>query len=305
MVVDAVNKCDKLAFHFPSDHDVQNQIAAGFKACSDPGFDNCVGAIDGMLLWLEKPTEADCEIAKCPPKRFFCGRKHKFGLNFQGVCDSKGRFLDIACGSPASTSDFLAFTLSSIFRKLEDMESHFLAPGLCLYGDAAYVNNRYMAVPFKSVGSGSKFHYNHFQSQLHIKIECAFGMLVNCWGILRRALPSAFGLRKTNSLMMCLCRLHNFCLDENSQSKDIAKPLATDAAEIRSYGGVNTVRTEGNPQSPEAYLHAGAHHRDTSGQARQAFSRRGLGRKGKAPRDIMLKIIEDGGFQRPTPKHWE
>ena len=120
LVVDAVNTCEKLSFCFPVDHEAQRAIARGFKAKSTPKFHNCAGCIDGMLVWTEKPTEEFCALAKCQAKRFFCGRKHKFGLNFQGICDHRGRFLDIACGSPASTSDFLAFTLSKNFHRLDN-----------------------------------------------------------------------------------------------------------------------------------------------------------------------------------------
>ena len=147
IVVDAVNTTKELSFHFPSDHEQQRRIAKGFKARSRCGFDCCVGAMDGMLLWTEKPTLTSCSYAKCEPKRFFCGRKHRFGLNFQAICDHKGRFLDIHCGSPAATSDFLSFTLSEIYRKLE--QEAFLAPGLCIFGDSAYVNNRYLATPYR------------------------------------------------------------------------------------------------------------------------------------------------------------
>lgn len=163
LVVDAVNSCNELAFQYPTSHDAQRAIAKGFQQISTPGFDNCAGCIDGMLVWTEKPPDKVAEYAGCPPKKFFCGRKHKFGLNFQGLCDHKGRFLDVSCGSPASTSDFLAFTLSSIFLRLE---KNLLAPGLCIYGDAAYVNNRYMATPFKAISGGSRFHYNHYHSQV-------------------------------------------------------------------------------------------------------------------------------------------
>ena len=123
-----------------------------------------MGAIDGMLLWMEKPTEEDCKIAECGPKKFFCGRKHKFGLNFQGTCDSKGRFMDVCVRHPASTSDFLAFTTSPLYHKLERPD--FLAPGLCLFGDSAYVNNRYFVTPFKSVSSGSRDDFNYFHSSV-------------------------------------------------------------------------------------------------------------------------------------------
>ena len=306
LVVDAVNKCPQLEFHYPTDHADQREIAKGFRAKSDCKFNNCAGAIDGMLLWTEKPTEASCLFAKCTGKRFFCGRKHKFGLNFQAIVDSRGRFLDIAAGSPASTSDFLAFTLSQIYRKLEGLEPgyarDFLAPGLCFYGDAAYVNNRYMSTPFKMAAAGGRFDFNYFHSQLRINVECAFGMLVNRWGLLRRAMPAAFGIRKTNSMLMCLCRLHNFCINENGRK--MTKPLAADTADIRSHGGIETVATADNPYSPEALLHGGEHEDDHGREERLQFARRGLGRKGKTPRDGMLKIVEDGGFKRPTPRHW-
>ena len=55
-MVDAVNKCPKLAFLFPEDHNKQEQIAIGFFAKSDAGFQRCIGCIDGMLLWIEQPT---------------------------------------------------------------------------------------------------------------------------------------------------------------------------------------------------------------------------------------------------------
>jgi hypothetical protein len=146
------------------------------RARSHPNFDCCVGFIDGMLLWIEKPTPEDCEIAQVKPKKFFCGCKKKFGLNFQGVCDAKGRFLDVCIGHPGSTSDFLAFCTCSLKYKLET--PGFLKEGKCLFGDNVYVNTTYMATPFKAVFSGEKDDYNFYHSQLHITVKCAFGMLV-------------------------------------------------------------------------------------------------------------------------------
>jgi len=81
-VVDAVNKRDKLSFEFPEDHKKQRGVARGFLSnAKGPKFDCCVGAIDGMLIWTEKPTDQSCEIAKCGSRTFFCRRKHKHGLN--------------------------------------------------------------------------------------------------------------------------------------------------------------------------------------------------------------------------------
>jgi hypothetical protein len=93
IVVDAVNACPDLAITFPENHDDQKKIAAEFKAISRAGFDNCVGAIDGWLVWLRQPTSFN--TGEVGPVKFFCGRKHKFGLNMQSVCDARKRFIDV------------------------------------------------------------------------------------------------------------------------------------------------------------------------------------------------------------------
>jgi hypothetical protein len=163
-VVNAVNNCSDLKFEFPEDWAAQRLVAAGFEKKSRAGFSICAGAIDGLLIWIEKPTAEDCEVAKCGPKKFFCGRKHKFGLNMQGTCDSHGRFLDIMIEHPAATSDYLAFSTSALKHKLE--RNGFLAPELCLFGDNAYVNTSYMATPYKGAIGGTRDNYNFYQSQV-------------------------------------------------------------------------------------------------------------------------------------------
>ena len=87
-VVDTVNLTVSLQIAYPEDHATQKQIASGFLAMSGAGFDCCAGAIDGVLVWIEESTASDCALSNCGPKKFFCGRKHKFGLNMQAVCDA-------------------------------------------------------------------------------------------------------------------------------------------------------------------------------------------------------------------------
>ena len=58
------------------------------------------------------------------------------GLNAQAVCDSNGRFLDIAIQFPASTADCLAFEGMKLHKRLL---AGLLKPSLCLFGDNAYL----------------------------------------------------------------------------------------------------------------------------------------------------------------------
>jgi hypothetical protein len=173
-------------------------------------------------------------LAGCGAKKFMCGRKKKCGLNMQGTCDARGSFLDVSISHPGSTSDYLAFMTSPLRHKLE--EPGFLAPGLVLFGDNAYVNNKYMCMLFKSISQGPKDAYNFYQSQLRINVECSFGMLVHCWGILCKAVPCGISISKTTALVMCLCRLRNYCMDQTdlemapSGPSSVSLPTAQDFA---------------------------------------------------------------------------
>jgi DDE superfamily endonuclease len=204
----------------------QQKIADGFAKASRGIFDCCAGAIDGILVWMEQPSQKHCELSGCGAKKFFCRRKKKFGLNMQATCDHNKRFLDIYLKHPASTSDYLSFCSSPLFCKLE--QADFMKPGLCIFGDNAYCNTPYMATPYKgaAVKGGSKDAYNFFHSNCRITIECAFGMLVHRWGILCKPMSTKLPVSKVTAIVRCLCRLHNFfALTRGSQGKMTAVKL--------------------------------------------------------------------------------
>jgi hypothetical protein len=95
-VVDAVNRCDLLAMTFPACPMEQQQHAAEFCAAGGAGMRTCLATTDGLLVWTNKPGPADCELTGCGPTKLMCGRKHKFGLNMQGTCALRGKFLDLS-----------------------------------------------------------------------------------------------------------------------------------------------------------------------------------------------------------------
>jgi hypothetical protein len=69
----------------PADHEKQKEIASAFYNASSAGFDSCAGAIDGILIWTQKPSEKDAAKCGLGQKKFLCGRKNKFGLNCQAA----------------------------------------------------------------------------------------------------------------------------------------------------------------------------------------------------------------------------
>jgi hypothetical protein len=129
-VVDAVHQHPDFGIEYPESTFAQVEIAAQFRQKSGANFSCCAGAIDGMLIWIQRPSETECERLGVGSGKFFCARKHKFGLNCQAVCDCRGRILDISVVFPGTTSDCLAFEGSSLFQRLE---RGLLLPHLCFF----------------------------------------------------------------------------------------------------------------------------------------------------------------------------
>jgi hypothetical protein len=75
MIVNLVNRSDSwdLSIAFLSNHDQQQAVAAGFKTKSKAGFDCCIGAIDGILIWIGMPNLADCTKIEIFPLKYMCG----------------------------------------------------------------------------------------------------------------------------------------------------------------------------------------------------------------------------------------
>ena len=290
IVVDAIHQCEALDIKFPEDKESQEEIALGFKEKSACDFSNCAACVDGMLVWTNKPTEQheDLDIG---PAKFYCGRKKKFGINMQGVCDHKKRFLDVVLGHPGSASDFTVWQMCSLRDR---MEAGLLSQGLVIYADNAYINTPYMATPFKNVSSGAKDDFNFYHSQLRITVEGAFGMLVNRWGCLRKPMPVNFRVSRINKLVYALCKLHNFCID----SKETELPLATteDSINIMLEGGVVGMDRE----ALNHFIGGGHTMEDIPVEERRARSQ--APDTSKLPVYYMLKYIEDGGYKRPAPQ---
>ena len=273
-------------------------MCAHFSKKSKAEFSNCVRCIDGMLVWTHFPNENNCLLAECGAKKFLCSRKKNFGLNMQAVCDARGRFLDIDIHHPGATSDYLSFMTSQLKKMVST--PNFLGPGLALYGDNAYVTCEYMVTPFKCVKQDKhKDAYNFYHSQLRINIECALGQLVQRWSILRKPIPLNISLKKTTALVMCLCKLHNFCIDMADTT--VVDNCDADKLEISVGGGVTLERVidEAGDECviPTELLHGGDHYDDIV---------RHLRRKEETnSRDCLLQLVIDEGLQRPRPRQWE
>lgn len=287
-VVSAINQ--EFDMKYPECHQKQEEVAAGFATVSDAGFDCCAGAIDGILIWLSQPSERECNAVGCNSAKFFCSRKHKFGMNCQAVCDVRGRFLDMSIIYPGSTSDCLAFEGMTLFS---DLEGGILRPGLCLFGDNAYINTLFMATPFAGVSGGSADAYNFYHSQLRIRIECAFGMFTQRWSLLRKALPAQISIAKSVALVIALAKLHNFCIDEHDAEVIPLQP--SDEWDLQVEGAIAAADID---PLPNELLDGGNHFDDIAPLARRRLVRSGM--MPGLPRQVLQDHIHTGNYTRPN-----
>ncbi len=59
LVIDAIHKSPQLDIQFPTSHEEQEKVAKEFQSKSSIGISCCVGAIDGILIWIHKPSDSD------------------------------------------------------------------------------------------------------------------------------------------------------------------------------------------------------------------------------------------------------
>jgi hypothetical protein len=86
-------------------------------------------------------------------------------------------------------------------------------PGLyCAISDCAYTASKHLIPIYRGAMAKRNDNFNFFASQLRIKIEMAFGLMVKKWGILSR--HQSIKMIKLKKLMVAIARLHNFCINE-------------------------------------------------------------------------------------------
>ena len=113
--IDAINNCTELSIELPTGNALK-EIHDGFKDSSGdydiasdsiskpPPFRGCVGAVDGFLALIDKPSPWDGNS-----EDFFSGHYAHLGLNVQAMCDHECRFTFFKVAAPGKTPDSTAF----------------------------------------------------------------------------------------------------------------------------------------------------------------------------------------------------
>ena len=280
-IIDAINSNPNIGQpKWPTTVDECNEIASGWAKLSGPSqarglFTTVIGMVDGILIRTVSPSRRETKRRD----DFRSGHKKQIGLNCQALCDSSLRFLFISVKAPGMTNDiviamlflvtphpcdFVSLLLSvktpgktndlKAYRmsKLSELVEN-LPEGYWCGGDNAYCNSEHLLVPFPGQNLPQRMDsFNFFLSQLRVRIENAFALLVSRWGILWR--PLRVRLKSQPKLIKCLCKLHNFCIDEKeprpaaSGPRGTAPPTAMVTVETEFNTKVMEMRSEWLPE---------------------------------------------------------
>jgi hypothetical protein len=137
--------------------------------------------------------------------------------------DSDCKFLYFAILNPGWSSDWAEYSTCSLQTWIENLPDN-----LFVSADNAYVCSEHLIVPFSSSNRGAddNSNFNFYLSQLQIRIEMVFGLLVGKWRIF--CAPLECGFRNISKLVLAAAQLHNFCITQriNAQaSTSIIEPI--------------------------------------------------------------------------------
>ena len=191
----------------------------------------CIGALDGMAVRIYKPRNSDAENSL-----HFLNRKGFFSINLQAIADADWKFLWYSMETAGGTHDSLAFKVSELGRSLEDKG---LPKDYWIAGDDAYACSEYLLTPYAKQscrGCRERDDFNFYQSRCRINVECAFGLLVQRFGVLRR--PMRCKLERVVLVVSVCMKLHNILIDDRMHmnqpmardvtAKDLFKPIDQD-----------------------------------------------------------------------------
>ena len=180
---------------------------------TDGIFSWVVAAVDGLFIKAKAPYAKDTANVLA----YYSGSKSAYGINVQAMCTADYRFCAMSAISPGSTNDWVAWNRSSLAKAVARLPT-----GFHIIGDAAYPIGEKLLTPYPGrllpAGEDS---FNFHLSQLRVKIEQSFGILVSTWGILWRPLRVQFAGRA--DLITALFHLHNFLQDEKVSPIQLAE----------------------------------------------------------------------------------
>jgi DDE superfamily endonuclease len=199
--------CVHLTIKFPTTTDELVKHSNGFLSISpNAAIDNFVGVVDSNHLEIITPPKKNVKNVGS----FYSGHYKTYGVNIQACCDHQCRFTFLGVAGPGVTGDREALFQLPIGKLIESLPHLY-----CVIGDCVYTPSEHLVPIYRGKNDKVKRNnnFNYYASQLRIRIEMAFGLMVKKWAILQRSL----NLKMSNiyRLIVSIAQLHNFWIDKD------------------------------------------------------------------------------------------
>jgi len=159
------------------------------------------------LLQIKLPASSETGNVK----EYFSGHYQTYEINVQAACDHKFRFAYADLAAPGGANDIAAFKKTQLSQMIQKLSQRRFA-----IGHDAYVCSKTLLTLFSCVEKDdpSKDAFNFYLCQMRICIEQTFGIMTGKLRILRQ--PFQIHLKNVGKVLMCITRLHNFCINEGN-----------------------------------------------------------------------------------------
>jgi len=199
---------------YVNDDAMMNEVAMQFSNASNGVINGCIGALDGWVVKIQKPSRKDNILNATS----FYSRKGYFAVNVQAIVDKKKRILFRSIMSRGAEHDSTAFKNSSLYTWLIQNWQSLVSKGYYFIGDSAYSLKSFLLTPYDNAVHGtSEDNYNFFHSSCRISVECCFGEVDLRWGILWRDLN--YSLDVNCKIIDACMRLHNFIVEHRHEDE--------------------------------------------------------------------------------------
>jgi hypothetical protein len=166
-----------------------------------------------------------------------------------------------------------------------------------LNGDDAYPSDEHMLTPFPGRGLSKKQDdFNFYQSSTRIRIEMAFGRLMQRFGILWR--PLRCKLEFVPAVVQACMILHNLCFDNVGENFDENVDTVAQFTTVPGFASV----PDGIGGSPGTDEQSDCYQLDDEGNRVARASARLSNKKANKRRDMIANDLERRDFHRVTAK---
>ncbi|XP_075711692.1 uncharacterized protein LOC142748488 [Rhinoderma darwinii] len=197
------------------------RIAEGFYQSAQ--FPNCVGALDGKHIRVQKPPHSGC---------LYFNYKQYFSVVLLALADSDYRFVIVDIGAYGSSSDAGIFRASKMGERLQSNQLALPEPRqlpgstgppapFVIVADEGFGLSLHVLRPFPQRGLDERRHvFNYRLTRSRRYVECAFGILSSKWRVFQS--PLQMDPQNVMLVIQTSVILHNFCrLHESMQDIDL------------------------------------------------------------------------------------